>query len=442
MKKIFKLVLFFMIIFSLVTALCLSYFMKSDIEEAIEIKNDASSFENLDVSNYKERINILLLGVDTLETAKDQKGTRSDTIMILSVEPVKKTGFILSIPRDTYVKISGTNNYTRINHAHSYGGTDLALATIKEFINIPIHHYIKVDYRALFKTVDDLGGVEFDVPIDMKYKDSASKPPLNIDLRAGVQTLNGEQAMGLLRFRKGYPDMDLGRIRTQQKFIQTVLDKIASPASVPRIPKYIDTIYQYVETDMSASDVLSIMKIAISIDTAQIPRVTIPGKHTMRNSMSVYDVDKEKLAEELNLLISGDYQIKEEKKEKVDLNTNKNNSENKTDNSTNKTNTENKTQIKTQDKAQNKIVILNGSGKSGVARRALDLLKIQDVNAEIGGNANNFNYENTQIYYSKDETISAKIRDILGAGKIIKDIPKEYKTKADIIIILGKDFTK
>lgn len=437
MKKFFKLLLIFILIFTTIISLGLAYYMRNDIRVAIEEKQEEKAFENLDISNYKERVNILLLGVDTLETEKNQKGTRSDTIMILSVDPITNTAFILSIPRDSYVKISGSNEYTRINHAHSYGGTDLALATIKEFINIPIHHYVKVDYKALFKTVDDLGGVEFDVPVDMKYKDTAAKPPLNIDLKKGVQVLNAEQSMGLLRFREGYPDKDLGRIKVQQKFIKTVLEKISSPSSITKIPKFIDTIYQYVETDMTLNDVLSLTKLSININKDMIEKKTVPGQPGRApNGMSVFLVDKVKLKEDIDYLFSGKYVMEESVKTKSldEKESNKNIEVNSESN------------ISTNEKKITfpKILILNGSGRAGVARRASDLLKIQDLTNEIGGNAQNFDYKETIIYYNKDEyaDYAKKIINILESGNIDSKSNYTANKKADIVIIIGKDFNK
>ncbi len=430
MKKLISTFLVLFIVFSTVFGIGLYVIYKPEVDTAVEEveeqETEEETFENLDTSNYKERVNVLLLGVDTLETDKDQRGTRSDTIMILSVDPVTNTGFILSIPRDSYVKIHGTNEYTKINHAHSYGGTDLAINTIKDFINIPIHHYMKVDYRALFKTVDDLGGVEFDVPIDMKYRDSASNPPLNIDLKAGLQTLNSEQAMGLLRFRQGYPDKDLGRIRTQQAFIEAVLKKIASPASITKIPKYIETIYQYVETDMTIQNVMSLVKIGISIDFSTLQKATIPGVPAMRNGASIIEVDTEKTQELLTYLLSGNYVSEETEAESGE----------KSDASAQTTAQDDSTDIN-----EYTIIVLNGSGVSGIGRRVSDILKIREINVDKVGNADSYDHETTVIYYKSDKAAAEKIKEILKVGTIKQGAQGITSTDAEIIIVIGKDFS-
>ena len=402
--------------------------LESEIQNTINTKKEEEIFKSLDISSYKERVNILLLGVDTLTTEKNQRGTRSDTIMVLSVDPKSKTGFILSIPRDSYVKIAGTDDYTKIAHAHSYGGSDLAIATVKELVDFPIHHYMKVDYQALFKTVDDLGGVEFDVPQDMYYVDKSAIPPLHIDLKKGIQTLDGEKAMQLIRFRKGYADQDLGRVKVQRDFIKTVLKKIYSPSSVGKIPKFVGTLYHYVETDMSLTDTLSLMKIGVNINLDQIEMVTVPGEDGSKPGVgSVVIIDEAAFEEQITYLLSGEYEIEvasEEDAAEID----------------NKMNTEAKEEESSQEINEYTIVVLNGSGVSGVARRASDLLKIQNIEVNHSDNASSFDHEQTVIYYKDNDQIAKKIREIIKVGSIIQGTKNILKNEPDIIILLGKDF--
>lgn len=435
MKKVVTIFLALFIAFSTIIGTGMYFYLKPDVVNAVTEENKEVDFENLDVSNYKERVNVLLLGVDILETEKDQPGTRTDTIMVLSVDPTTKTGFILSVPRDSYVQISGTQEYTKINHAHSRGGTDLAIATIKDFLGIPIHHYMKVDYQALFKTVDDLGGVEFDVPIDMKYYDSASVPPLDIDLKAGLQTLNGEQAMGLLRFRKGYPDQDLGRIRTQQSFLEAVMKKASSPTSITKIPKYIETVYQYVETDMSIKDIMSLVKIGISLDLSRVEKATIPGEPTMINGASVIQVNHEEMKTLLDYLTSGNYPTPETE-------TPESSEEATEEKAADSSNLKDKVENVSSDNTINdkNIVVLNGSGVSGVARRASDLLKIQDILVDSSGNASSFDNNSTIIYYKDDAALATKIKDILKVKTTQKGTKSIVSSEPDIVILIGKDF--
>lgn len=425
---------------------------RPEIQTKIAQKQQEYRFEQLDVSQYKERVNVLLLGVDSLQTDTNQKGTRTDTIMILSVDPVTNTGFLLSIPRDSYVKISGTNNYTKINHAHSYGGSSLAIATIKEFIQLPIHHYIKVDYQALFKTIDDLGGVEFDVPQDMKYTDKRATPPLLIDLKKGVQMIDADKAMQLLRFREGYADRDLGRVRVQQDFIKAVLKKMYQPASIAKIPKFVETIHEYVETDMSITDMMSLLKLGRKINFEDVEKKTLPGMDDRKPGVgSVVLIDEEAMAEMLAYLLSGDYNKEEAEAENLPDSTAisqtqpLNNSNADTDDDPDQSTSANQSPSDPSVVQKNsilsyKIVILNGSGYSGVARRATDLLKIQDIPVHSAENADSFDHEYTTITYREDAQAAEMIRDILRVGSIKKDNIRIKNMEPDIVILLGKDF--
>lgn len=396
--------------------------LDKQVSEETNEEKPEDDFLNLDVSNYKSRVNILLLGVDTLTTEKDQRGTRSDTIMILSVDPVTKTSFMLSIPRDSYVKISGSNEYTKINHAHSYGGTDLAVATIKEAVNIPIHHYIKVDYNALFKTVDDLGGVEFDVPIDMYYVDRRATPPLNIDLKKGLQLLDGEKAMQLIRFRKGYGDQDLSRVKVQQDFLKAVLKKAYSPSSVTKIPKFIETLYDYVETDLTIPNTMALMRIGMNLDLDKIESAVVPGYPDSRpGAGSVIIIDEEAFREQLNYLLSGNYQQDEEIEEDTEVSTG---SKTKTSAEINELN----------------IAVLNGNGQVGAAASMSALLKEKGIEVDRTGNAASYDNEHTVIYYKDDHGVANQIKSLINLGSTKEGTSNILENQADIVILLGKDF--
>lgn len=437
MKKFLKVFLLLFVIFSMIFSTVMYAFLKNDVDDAVESKPTAEdNFENLDVSSYKDRVNVLLMGVDVLENSGDGKGTRTDTIMVLSIDPVTKTGFILSLPRDTRVKLANGGDYDKVNHAHSYGGTELAISTIKDFLQIPIHHYVKLDYRALFKTVDDLGGIEVDVPIDMNYKDSRSEPPLNVNLKKGVQTLNGEQAMGFVRFRKGYPNQDLGRIQAQQAFLDALIKKITSPASIINIPNYIDTMSKYVETDMNMKTMLIVAKQALSVDISRIEKKTVPGDPDMINGVSYYEPNATELSEMLEYLISGNYPVSEE----TDSSANASQVGTASNPQAQTGNTQTQAKPVAKDTSNYKIQVLNGSGVSGVARRASDLLKIEDITVTATGNASDFNNENTIVYYKDDSNFASQIRNTLKVGKIEKGTKNIASSEPDIVIVLGKDF--
>lgn len=438
MKSFLKIFLILFVVFSMVISTAMYFYFKNDVNEATENNetNVTDEFEDLDISTYKERVNILLLGVDTLENDGSGIGTRTDTIMVLSIDPITKTGFLLSVPRDTRVEIANGGGFDKVNHAHSYGGTELALSTIKNFLDIPIHHYVKVDYRALFKTVDDLGGIEVDVPVDMRYVDSVAKPPLNINLKKGIQTLNGEQAMGFLRFRKGYANQDLGRIKAQQMFLDALFKKVKSPSSIINIPKYLDTMSKYVETDMTMKNMLVVAKQALTVDVNRIEKKTIPGEPSMIGGISYYSVNEEEMAADMMYLLSGDYPVPE-----AEIVEDSNQTPGTQTGIKNTTEISAKKVAPQKDTKNYKIQVMNGNGVSGIARRASDLLKIEDITVTATGNANDFNVENTIIYYKDDLIFANKIKGILKTGKVQEGTKSIVSSEPDIVIVLGKDFS-
>ncbi len=423
MKHFFKIFISFFMIFTLTFgAGFYFYFEKDEVEKTVET---IEKTEELDTKIKKERINILMLGIDALNGKYEANTSRTDTMMLLSIEPKTNTAFILSIPRDSRVKIRGRQGMDKINHAHAYGGVDLALKTTKDLLQIPIHHYVRVDYQALFKTIDDIGGVEIDVPMNMKYSDPYATPPLKIDLKKGRQILDGQKSMEYLRFRKGYANQDLGRINAQQEFIQAVIEKVMSPASIMRVPQYIETLFMYVDTDMSKKDMLDLAKDGLKIKPAEIQKAVVPGDSATISGISYYKIDEDALKADLEFLMSGNYpEILKE-------------------NSINIKNDLEKVSVTNSSLTNNKnaqIVILNGSGKNGVATRASDLLKIENVFVYKTGNADNFSYDETIIYYKENKILASSIKKILGKGKVVKETKQYQNGEADILIVVGKDF--
>ena len=181
----------------------------------------------------------------------DESGLRSDVIMIASFSPDGGAINVTSVPRDTRVTIGGRNQ--KINAALSIGGEEMAVQTIKEATGIPIHDFMKVNFNAVKQIVDKVGGVEFDVPQDMDYEDPAQD--LYIHLKAGVQTLNGDQAVQLLRFRK-YPMADIQRTKVQRDFMHAAFEQKAKPRYIFKIPAILNAIVKNIVASITSKESL------------------------------------------------------------------------------------------------------------------------------------------------------------------------------------------
>lgn len=240
-----------------------------------------------------EDFQFLMLGVDSLDSKKADNA-RSDTIMIVNVDGESKKVNIISIPRDTYTKIKGYKK-TKINHSFKYGGSELTLDTVNNLLGTNIKYYVTVDYRFVEDVVNKIGGVTVDVPIDMKYEDPTADPPLKIDIREGTQTLKGYDAIGFLRFRKGYKDADLGRVKAQQQFMSALLSKMKEPKTLIKSPLLLGSYINYSENNIP---VKKLVKIAINmrgIGTEDITTNTLPGTPKYIGGVSYFIPNENKI---------------------------------------------------------------------------------------------------------------------------------------------------
>ena len=237
----------------------------------------------------REKSVIMIMGVDKRE---DDVG-RSDTLMIATVDPRLDQATLLSIPRDTRVKIRG-RGYDKINAAFAYGGVGLTESTVENFLGIDIDHYIMIDTSSFVKIIDAIGGVDIDVEKRMFYEDPwDDNGGLVIDLYPGEQHMDGKTAVTYVRYRDS--EGDIGRVKRQQKFMTACMDKITSPEIVTRIPKIVREVIDAVETDMSLRQLL---EIAGAIKAAQqngLETDMVPGYPLYIDDVSYWIPDVELL---------------------------------------------------------------------------------------------------------------------------------------------------
>ena len=208
----------------------------------------------------RDKSTVLIMGVDV---RKDDTG-RSDTMMVATVDPKFDHASLMSIPRDTRVRIYGYG-FDKINAAFAYGGEPLAEKTVENFLGIDIDHYIIIDVKSFVKIIDAIGGIDINVEKRMKYEDPwDDNGGLYINLFPGKQHMDGRKAVTYVRYRDS--EGDIGRIERQQKFIQACLDKVMSPSFIPRIPAVIREISDAIDTDMT---VRQLMELAGALKAAQ-----------------------------------------------------------------------------------------------------------------------------------------------------------------------------
>lgn len=196
----------------------------------------------------KEPFSVLLLGVD--ERAND--GGRSDTMIVLSVNPNIKSVEMLSIPRDTRTKIAGLEKVTKINHAFAYGGAEMAVATVEQFLDIPIDYFIKVNMESFKEIVDAIGGITVFNDLDFAYGGT--------NFPAGEVELDGNDALKFIRMRYEDNRGDFGRQIRQREVIKAIIDKGASFTSLARYDSILEALGDNIKTNMTFSEMKDIQQ--------------------------------------------------------------------------------------------------------------------------------------------------------------------------------------
>lgn len=216
-----------------------------------------------------------------LVVGQDKASYSTDTILLLQVDRGAGKMNLMSIPRDT--KVNSTYTPHKINAAFACNGgaqgdaasgMDALMDYVGECVGFRPDGYILVDLDVFIKLVNLFGGVEFDVPTDMYYDDPAQE--LHIALDAGLQKLNGEEAMGLVRFRSGYADADIGRVRVQRDFIQAALDQWATPWQTIKLPAALVMLSSACETDLSIPELYWLAESALVCGTEDMYMTTMP----------------------------------------------------------------------------------------------------------------------------------------------------------------------
>ncbi len=245
--------------------------------------------------------NILLLGVDSNGSDSDLwEGTRTDTIVLLNIDPKTKSLNAISIPRDSKVYLPGDMGVQKINAAHAIGGIKTTIKTIEDTLGVRVDRYIMVHDEAVRKIVEAMGGVDIYVEKNMNYHDYAGN--LHINLKKGQQHLTPDEVVGYLRFRHDAMG-DIGRAQRQQWLLRGVLEQLQQPKTIAKIPQILSIAKEYVKTDMSLYEMSQYAAIAKHFNVDNIEIATLPGAPNKKGYTSYWILDPEKTQEVVNRLI-------------------------------------------------------------------------------------------------------------------------------------------
>jgi len=242
-------------------------------------RGDKSDLRDKAVKPITNNVSVLVMGVDESDVRGKEYGEaiRTDALLLATFNKDSKTVKLLSIPRDTYTYIPVEKKKDKITHAHAYGSTkngkdggpQASIDAVEKLLNVPVDYFVKFNFKSFMKIVDDLGGIEVDVPVEFTEQDSNDNAGA-IHLKKGVQKLNSEEALALARTR--HIDSDAMRGQRQQLVIEAILKKLTSVGSVTKVGNIIDDINGQFVTNLTFDDMLSFYKYGAdsSIEKLQI----------------------------------------------------------------------------------------------------------------------------------------------------------------------------
>lgn len=274
--------------------------------------NDSSDTPTTPIPKWEgqERVNILLLGGDS----RGDDAGRSDSVMVASIDPVSKKAHLFSVLRDTYVEIPG-HGKSRLNAAFSYGGADLTKQTVGNLLGIPIQHYVYTDFTGFMALVDAVGGIDIDVEKDMYYTSKADKHMYDIDLKKGLQHMDGKTALQYVRFRHDATS-DFTRTERQRIFMTELAKKMQSTTSLFKIPDILEATAPYIETDLSPTQMLKLASLGFDIHVNDMDQQQIPPNKLLTNelvgSAQVLGVNQTKLKAYIQNLFEKDAKSSED----------------------------------------------------------------------------------------------------------------------------------
>jgi polyisoprenyl-teichoic acid--peptidoglycan teichoic acid transferase len=265
-------------------------------QEAAVFDSDRISGKGLRFSELTRPVNILVMGMsvlppDTQNPPADAKNLRylpqvnsfdglADVMLLIKFDPEKKKLVMLSVPRDTRVEVEG-HGMKKINSANVHGGPALTAKTVSNVLSgVGIDRYMRINVLGVGKLIDALGGVTVYVPKDMKYQDDSQH--LYINLKAGKQHLNGDQALQLLRYRHD-ENGDIGRIQRQQMVMRALMDQTLNPTTLARLPQILNVVQSHIDTNLTVEELVALVGFGVRTNRSNMQMMMVPGRFSEKN---------------------------------------------------------------------------------------------------------------------------------------------------------------
>jgi LCP family protein required for cell wall assembly len=392
-----------------------------NLERTITVPDKQKLQVDLQQATPGQPFNILLLGADF---RKGDTAYRTDTIVVARIDPQQKKVWMISIPRDTRVFIPG-HGYAKINAAHTYGGADLVLKTVKQFTGLPISHYMEVNFVGFEDAVNAMGGVWVTIPqaIDDPKAASQSVHQRASKIAAGYQKLDGEHALTFVRSRDGYADQDISRMKAQQIFFKAVADQLSKSTDVAKTIRVVNAITPYVQTDMNLMDLLKTALAMKGAGAKNIYTATLTGPW---KTPYIY-TDTAKMAEIITAFRNGEAFTAAMSPSVL---------------KTPAVYTATTSSVTTGavKPAAVKITIKNGWTKSGAAAQAAKVFKAKGFKVASVGNAKHRTYKQTLVIYKTNLSAAQMVAASLMPGATIVQNNGQYTSSTEILVVIGADW--
>lgn len=384
---------------------------------------------------------MLLIGIDknvdrvnSAEYGADDSNYRTDSILLARIDPTEKKVTLVSIHRDTLVDL-GSYGKDKINAAFSYGGAAYTVEVISEFAGVPISHYAEIDFDQFCSVVDTIGGIEVNVAIDCYDPDYTGA-----DIKAGVQTLNGDNALKLCRARHAYDDLgdgDVYRAANQRMVIGAILKKILT-LDAATMTSTISTIADSVSTDFSLTDILSLANSfrGFDLDTDLMSGMEpTNSKYVNDTWYEICDTAAwQEMMVRVNQGLSPYSDASQDPTGGILDATNITNADTDSADSN-----ESDTSSSAESDYSGTVEVLNGTGVNGLAGRISSTLSNYGFDTS-SDNADSIDYSTTRIIYvgSKNQAKAKAVADVLGLSNVVAD-DGTYAGEAEVVVVLGSD---
>ncbi|MDE9830242.1 LCP family protein [Staphylococcus delphini] len=301
-KFLLNLLAFMLIIVPTIFAFTLFNSSKNAFDDSFSQSDERQSkLRDSKVNAAEQPISILFLGIDDSSTRRkngqNPENARTDAMILSTMNPDKHQIRLLSIPRDTLSYIPEVGYYDKITHAHAYGGPEASMRTVEANLNVPVDYYVRINMEAFAKTVDELGGIEYDVPYDLNEPNTMDKG--RIKLKKGKQQLNGDEVLAVTRTRK--QDSDLKRGQRQMEVLKILFKKAQETKSLHKLDDIIEIVGKNSKHNLNYAEIKALATNYLANDV-DIQSQQLKGENELLNGIYYINPDVDNLIETSNTL--------------------------------------------------------------------------------------------------------------------------------------------